>query len=231
MKRVVIFGATGRSGSTILRELAPDCEIVAAVRQPGDEARLPRVAGHINVVPVDIDDPTSVMAAVEGSAIIINAVRLRGEIKQGAVLNFHRRIMNTVEDLGRERSTHVVIVGGAGSLRLSDGSRFWQSPDFPAATLPRGRAHALLRDHLEAREHTYSWAYLVPPPSFDPEGARTDNILRWSGQSDETAFLRSSISYADFALAVRQAALKPWCGVWLVGQDTDPGSAGMTTSK
>ena len=33
--------------------------------------------------------------------------------------------------------------------------RFWQSPSFPPVTLSRGRAHALLRDHLEEREHAY----------------------------------------------------------------------------
>lgn len=225
MTRVTIFGATGRSGSAILTELAPDCEIVAAVRKSGDEARLPQVGGHIRVEPVEIDDPASIAAAIEGSTILINAVRLRGDIDEGAVLDFHQRIMATVADLGQERSTHVVIVGGAGTLRLSDGSRFWQSPSFPAVTLPRGRAHALLRDHLEGREHAYGWTYLVPPPRFDPEGPRTGDIARWPAQRDETAFLRSSISYADFALAARQAALTPWQGVWLVGEDTDSTTA------
>jgi uncharacterized protein len=146
-------------------------------------------------------------------------VRLRGEIEPSAVLDFHERIMKSVADLGQEQPIQVVIVGGAGTVRLPDGRRFWQSPSFPPVTLPRGRAHALLRDHLEEREHAYGWAYLVPPPRFDPEGPRTGHIARWPAQCDESDFLRSSPSYADFAQAVRQAALTPWQGVCLVGRN------------
>jgi len=220
LKRVTIFGATGRSGSAILTELASDCEIVAAVRQADDEARLPCTKHRIQVMPVNIDDPRTIAAAVEGSTIIINAVRLRGDIEQSAVLDFHQCIMKTVAGLGQERSTHVVIVGGAGTMRLSDGSRFWQSPSFPAVTVPRGRAHALLRDHLERHEHAYGWTYLVPPPHFDPLGHRTGQFTRWAAQGNEGTFLLSAISYADFAVAARQAALAPWQGVWLIGQNT-----------
>lgn len=219
MKRVTIFGATGRSGSAILTEMAGDCEIVAAVRHPDDVTRLGHAARPARLALVDIDDPSSAAAAIEGSKIIINAVRLRGEIPQSAVLDFHQRIIKAVADLRQERSTHVVIVGGAGTLWMPDGSRFWQSPSFPAVTLPRGRAHALLRDHLETGDHIYSWAYLIPPPQFDPDGIRTDRFSRRPAQKeDEAAFLWSSISYADFALAARQAAITPWQGVWLIGQ-------------
>lgn len=178
MTRATIFGATGRAGSAILNELAPDCETAAVIRRPEDRARLPRAGHGIQATLVNIEAPATVAAAVKGSTIIVNAVRLRGDIDQGAILDFHQRIVQAVADLGQERSTHVVIVGGAGALRLSDGSRFWQSPSFPAVTLPRGRAHALLRDHLEGGEHAYGWAYLVPPPHFNPDGQRTGQIAR-----------------------------------------------------
>lgn len=218
MTRVTIFGATGRSGSAILAELAADCDVVACVRHPDDSARLPQTAHAVETAHIDTNDPGSIRAAVEGSSVIVNAVRLRGDIPQDDVLDFHQRIMRAVTELGQEHSTHVVIVGGAGTLRLPDGSRFWQNPDFPATPLPRARAHALLRDHLESRQHAYQWAYLVPPLQFNPDGPRTGRFDRWPGQDDESALLTSSISYADFAVAVREAVVLPLSGVWLVGR-------------
>ena len=93
-----------------------------------------------------------------------------------------------------------MTVGGAGSLHLPGQRRFWQSPTFPTRTLPRGRAHAELRD-----------------PAFVPEGRATGSYRVWRPSEDESEFTHRSIGYADFALALADAVEQNWTGTCLVG--------------
>ena len=107
-------------------------------------------------------------------------------------------------------------MGGAGSLHLTGGLRFWQHPCFPAATLPRGIAHAELRDHLETGGCAAPWTYLVPPPDYLPDGPCTGDYKRLAPSDDETPFLTGRISYEDFSLAVADAIGNGWSGTHLI---------------
>ena len=66
----------------------------------------------------------------------------------------------------------------------------------------------MLRDHLEAGNAGSEWAYLIPPPVYEPEGPTTARWDRVSPSTDETAFTRQAISYADFGAAVAETSTK-----------------------
>ena len=198
MKNILVLGATGRTGRLILKHRPDNAPVYAGLWQASyAEGRrsLPDGADASRVV--DIDDQTSLSTALEGIDIVINAIRLRDDIAASALVELHQSIV-AARDTSRE--LYVVHVGGAGALHMDDGRRFWETPGFPAVTLPRGIGHAHLRDYLEQHEQQCQGRY-----SRIPAGDR------------EQTFLTDGISYEDFAVALIDAVREEWYGVWLIG--------------
>lgn len=212
MKNVLILGATGRTGSKILEELATDShyQVTAGLRKAEDFHRLPQNPGNIRTTIIDVDSVESLRLATNKTDIIVNAIRLRENIPALALVELDKRIR-----LSSSISTRIITVGGAGSLEMSDGTQFWTSPVFPARTLPRGRAHALLRHHLETITDL-SWTYLIPPPAYLPDGLATGNYRKWAPSEDERFFLAKQISYDDFSTAICDAIKEQWTGSHLI---------------
>ncbi|MFT0846253.1 NAD(P)H-binding protein [Actinomycetaceae bacterium L2_0104] len=217
--RILILGATGRTGSALLGELPPDVDAVAALRRYDDVVRLPRSSCGLTHVVLTLEDAATLRRAVDGVDVIVNAIRLREDIAPAALIGIHLRLLNAAAD--REPDPLIVTVGGAGSLRLPNGTRFWQHPTFPARTLPRGIAHAHLRDYLESGQAGDRWAYLVPPPAFIPERPRHGSFSMLPPGGDETAFTTRSIGYTDFACALAASAQNETTGTWLVSERSD----------
>lgn len=206
MTRILILGATGRTGTAVLENLPADVTTIAALRTPHDVHRLSSPGNAITHVTVDITDLDSLRNALNDVTVVVNAVRLRGDIHESELIDLHERIVTAGEQAGGG-SPRIVTVGGAGALRLPEGRRFWESPAFPQATLPRGRAHAALRDHLETVHAEDAWTYLIPPPTYDPDGTATGRWERFAPSSDESAFTTRAISYADVGAAVTDATI------------------------
>lgn len=210
MIRVLVLGATGRAGSATLTHLAGRTDTIAAVRAGHEPGRLP---AQVRTAVIDLDDPDTVREAARGVDVVVNAIRLRGDIPDTALIELHHRILDAAPDPG---ALTVVTVGGAGSLRLPGGVRFWQDPAFPAPTLPRGRAHAKLRDHLEAGHAGDRWAYLIPPPDFAPDAPARGTYRSFESGADESVFTRCSISYLDYAHALASTAAERRLGTALI---------------
>src|SRR5690554_4950583 len=100
MKKVLVLGATGRTGNAIIRQLKSDkpMEIVAAVRDKTDVARLPEASLPLQTTIVDIESILSLRYAISQSDIIINAIRLRGNISPNALIELDRRISQAMGD-------------------------------------------------------------------------------------------------------------------------------------
>ena len=214
MKRVLVLGATGRSGSAVISHLSGRVEIVAGLRTEVDRSRLPGDACIAGTALVDLASIASLQRAMRDMDAVVNAIRLREDIPATALVDLHHLILGAAPGA---LPPLVVTVGGAGSLHLPGQHRFWQSSAFPARTLPRGRAHAELRDHLEAGYAGRHWAYLIPPPAFVPEGRATGGYRVWRPSEDESEFTHRSIGYTDFALALADAVEQNWTGTCLVG--------------
>lgn len=218
MTNVLILGATGRTGASVLQQLSEykHIQVFAALREESDISRLPKTKYPIQTRLVDINNISSLHRATEKADVIVNAIRMRGEIPETTLVDLDKRIQKAVS--GRENLL-TITVGGAGSLKMHNGKRFWQDIAFPERTLPRGKAHTRLRDYLETLPDSESWAYLIPPPAYIPDGLRVGGYKRWKALNDEIEFLKKSISYEDFATAVCDAVLERWNGVHLIGND------------
>ncbi len=207
MTRILILGATGRTGAAILAHLPAGIEATAALRDPADTTRLAKTAASLTSTVVNIAENASLTQAMHGIDVVMNAIRLREDIAPTELVAVHDRLIEA-STKANGAPARIVTVGGAGALRLPGDRRFWQDPRFPEPTLPRGRAHAMLRDHLEAGNAGSEWAYLIPPPVYEPEGPTTARWELVSPSTDETAFTRQAISYADFGAAVAETSTK-----------------------
>lgn len=216
MTHIAVLGATGRSGSAAISELdLLGIQAHALIRTPTDTDRLPETTGELTVSVVDTSQPDSMRDTLSDATTVINAIRLRGDaVEADAVLNLHATI---IEAAGNS-APHIVTVGGAGTLMMPGGERFVNTPGsgFPAPTASRARAHIHLREALEAGDFPGSWAYLIPPPRFDPNGTRHGLYSRLPAGKQECAHTQHWISYADFGIALAHAAIERWEGTSLI---------------
>lgn len=215
MTNLLVLGATGRTGSAILSQLSEyeHIKVTAALRIPSDISRLPKRKQPIQTSIVDIDSISSLHHAVAQADIIVNAIRLRGNIAPTALVDLHKRIRKAASPA---KTPLIITIGGAGSLNIPNGKRFWQDSAFPRRTLPRGIAHAMLRNYLEESYPEESWTYLIPPSAYIATGPRTGYYQRSAPSNDERDFLNRSISYDDFAIAVCHAIKERWTGTHLI---------------
>ncbi|MBP2623780.1 NAD(P)-dependent oxidoreductase [Streptococcus oricebi] len=218
MTKVLVLGATGRTGKLIIEELAKNqsLQIIAAIRKANDISRLPKIERKIKTHLVDIENAESIEKAIEQVDIIVHAIRLRGNIPENALVELDKRIRQAIPPT---KEIPMIIVGGAGSLKMNSGKYFWEDPHFPTQTLPRGRAHAQLRIYLEEHSFKDKWAYLVPPPAYIPEGIRLGTYKQAELDLEED-FLNEQISYSDFAIAISDAVREEWQGVHLIASST-----------
>lgn len=212
MTNILLLGATGRTGSSILSQLSEyeHIKVTAALRISSDISRL---SGTIQTAIVDIDSISSLHHAIAQADIIVNAIRLRGNIAPTALVDLDKRIRKAASPA---KTPLIITIGGAGSLNIPNGKRFWQDSAFPRRTLPRGIAHAMLRNYLEESYPEDSWTYLIPPPAYIATGPRTGYYQRNVPSNDERDFLNRSISYDDFAIAVCHAIKERWTGTHLI---------------
>ncbi len=213
MTDVLLLGATGRAGTALLNHRPSGVRLVAGARAANGKQKPPTPEHADSVRLIKLDDADHMRKALAGIDIVVNTIRLRGEIPATALVDLHARIVDAQDD---SKNLLIVHVGGAGTLHLGDGRRFWQDPAFPAVTLPRGIAHAALRDHLESGQSPHQWAYLIPPPRYQPEGQFTGTYRRQPPSSDERFFLQTGISYEDFSLALSDAIRGHWTGTHLI---------------
>lgn len=86
MKRVLVLGATGRSGSAVISHLSGRVEIVAGLRTEVDRSRLPGDACIAGTALVDLASIASLQRAMRGVDAVVNAIRLREDIPATALV-------------------------------------------------------------------------------------------------------------------------------------------------
>lgn len=186
MSKIAIIGATGRAGSQLLEEALRRGHSVTAIAR-NTSAIAPRPG--LTVKQADALDAQALQAAISGNEVVISAAHF-ATLPAEAVIG-------PVKQAGVQR---LLVVGGAGSLLLPDGSRVIDSPDFPAEYKAEASAGAVFLDTLR-QEKTLDWSFLSPSAEF-VETERTGTFRL--GQDDLLVSNagRSWISFADFAIAL-----------------------------
>lgn len=192
MTSIALLGATGNVGSRLLDEaLSRGHRVTALVREP---ARLASRA-DLNVVGGDVKDPQAAKA-LSGHDVLVSSLRF-ADIAPDTLIDFARAT-------GIPR---LLIVGGAASLKLPDGSRLFDAPAFPAEYRSEAGAGIATLDALRGVSDL-DWVFVSPQMVFAP-GTRTgrfrlgDDTLLFDAAGD------SHISYEDFAVALLDEVERP----------------------
>jgi uncharacterized protein len=193
--RVVVFGARGRLGSAIARELARRNHTVRAVRRPGRQARSETV--EIPTVLADVTDAESVAEAVRGADVVISAV---GPGPDGDPAVLPRAARALLDGLRRSGSPRLISIGGAGSLEVPPGGLLLDAPEFPEAWRPVARAH-LDALAIYRAERELEWTVVSPAATVET-GPRTGHYKAGIDLLVTDAHGASRISPEDLAVAV-----------------------------
>lgn len=186
MSKIAIIGATGRAGSQLLEEaLRRGHSVTAIARDPSKIGQREGVAGKA----VDALDGAALQAAIAGHDVVISAAHF-ATLPASAVIG-------PVKAAGVKR---LLVVGGAGSLLLPDGTRVIDSAGFPAEYKAEAGAGAVFLDNLR-QETDLDWTFLSPSAEF-VEGERTASFRVGKDDLLVSREGRSWISFADFAIAM-----------------------------
>jgi len=188
--KVVLYGASGNSGSRILRELqSRGHQVTAAVRNP---ERLP--AGTTSVRD-DLSNVDRILEIITGSDAVISAYMPPPE-DTDQLLPVTGRLIDAVRKADNPR---LIVVGGAASLEVAPGVTLLASGHIPAAWLPIATSHAKTLELLKKSD--VPWTYFSPAGFFEP-GERTGKFRLGKDQLITDATGNSRISFEDYAIAL-----------------------------
>lgn len=208
---IVVFGASGQAGSSIVNESIRRGHKVTAVTR--DASRV--VGGRINfsVVEGNLLEPESVADIVAGRDIVILSVRGSAPGSKDPAQTVHRLGVENVVDALRQAEPPVarlLIVGGAGSLEVRPGVTYadsipWLFKLFLPPSLRREiEGHRLTLDYLDSVQDI-DWTYVSPAKKFY-QGQRTGEYQLGVGEILYDQRGRSAISMQDYAVALLDLA-------------------------
>jgi putative NADH-flavin reductase len=154
---IVIFGGTGYAGSAIAAEAARRGHSVTAVSRSGTAPCVGAEARRGN-----IHDPGLVDELAASADVVVVAVRAKpaGGPGLGAALDSLTRAV-------AKHGSRLGVVGGAGSLHVSDGGpRVVDLPQFPAEHKGEALAHADVLGTLRSAPAEVDWFYVSPAATF-----------------------------------------------------------------
>jgi putative NADH-flavin reductase len=198
--KVALYGATGKSGSRILKELiSRGHQVIAITRDP---SKVPQSEVGVSIRQDDLSDPKKIAAAVDGADAVVSAYAPPQDDPDAIVGVTQRQ----VEALKRRAKTRLIVVGGAGGLHVAPGVTLVDSGYLPEAVLPIAKAHVNALTVLKASDT--DWTYLAPAAFFEP-GQRTGTFRLGRDELIANAQQESRISMEDYAIALVDELEKP----------------------
>lgn len=194
--KLAVICANGREGSLIVREaLARGLDVTAVVRGENRSAAE-------KVIVKDLFDLTAEDLA--GFDVVVDACGGWTPETIPAIPAAVKHLCGLLRGSG----TRLVIVGGAGSLFVDAAHTVTvaDGPDFPDAFKPLAAAHAEALDYLR-EQRDVRWTYISPAADFQADGARTGAYTLGGEELMLNAKGESTISYADFAIAMVDEAV------------------------
>lgn len=195
--KIVVFGASGMVGSSIVQEaLNRGHEVTTVTRDPSkvglQNPKLTSVAG-------DVLDPASVEQVSVGHDAAVNAAR--PNVGDEPAARYTEAAQALVEALPHVGVRRLIYVGGASSLEVAPGVQLFDTDSFEPAwkTDADSQRKALAFFRNEAGD--IDWTYFSPAGYIAP-GERTGHYRVGGDQLVTDAEGKSYISAEDFAAAL-----------------------------
>jgi uncharacterized protein len=190
--RVVLYGATGKAGSVILKELVNRGHSVTAVARTPEKVQKLK---NVSVVQDDLSDPTKIAGILKGADAVVSAYGPPPD-KTTEIIGATDRLVQGIEQAGGPR---LIVVGGAGSLFVAPGVTVRESGHLPKEWIPIVDAHIQVLRNL--KQSTINWTYFSPAGFFEP-GERTGKFRLGKDDLITDAQGNSRISFEDYAIAL-----------------------------
>jgi uncharacterized protein len=195
---VVVYGATGKSGSRIVTELLSRGHSVTAVaRNPAD------LPPGVKAVKDDLSDVNRIAALISGADAVVSAYAPPPDDTDQLIGVTERQIAG-LQKAGS--GIRFIVVGGAGSLEVAPGVTVLNSGHLPAEWVPIAASHEKALRLLE--KSNINWTYFSPAAFFAP-GTRTGKFRLGTNQLISDAQGNSRISMEDYAIALVDELEKP----------------------
>ena len=196
--KLLVIGATGMVGSRIVSEaLGRGHEVIGAARSP---EKLPTAAG-LSPLKLEVTDSAAVAEAASQADVVVGAVSPRSTDDPAAEM---AAIMKGYIDAATGADKPLVVVGGAGTLNLPDGTPV--ADVVPEAYAAESKAMRAAYALLEASDAEYS--FIAPPGEIGP-GDKTGHFRTGGREYLTDAEGQSRISAEDFAVALVDEAETP----------------------
>ena len=197
--KIAVVCANGKEGKLLVKEaLDRGLDVTAVVRGENRSAAE-------QVIAKDLFQLTA--EDLKGFDVVIDAFGAWTE----ETLPQHSTSLKHLCDILSGTDTRLLVVGGAGSLYVNPEhtAQVADGPDFPDAFKPLASAMAKALKELRGREDV-RWTYVSPAADFQADGARTGKYILGGEELTVNARGESVISYADYAAAMIDEAVK--CG-------------------
>lgn len=202
MTQVTVLGGTGYTGTNIVREAhARGFEVVSVSRNIPEN----RVEG-VTYISGDLLDQATIAATVKGADVIISALPPRADLAEP-----FRDVINAIAAAARSTGARLGVIGGAGSLLVSDGGPRVVDGDFPEAIREEALIMSATLEDLRASDTDLAWFMVSPSAGY---GSFAPGERRGSFRIGGDVLLvdpagESFISGEDFAIAVVDEVVSP----------------------
>ena len=193
MSNILVIGSTGMVGSRIVNEAVRRGHTVTAASRSGKP-----VNGAARAIAVELGNTDTVAKLIEASETDVTIIAVSPDRTGGStqpLVNAHKKLID------RGVKGRVLIVGGAGSLQLEDGSLLVDSPEFPEEY--KAEAQAFVEILNLYRNSDLTWTMLSPSPAIAP-GERTGNITLGTDSP-----VGGAVSAENFAVAMMDEVENP----------------------
>lgn len=194
--KVALIGATGFIGSKILTEAVDRNHHVTAIARHTE-----KIPVHPNITRKqgDVLIESEVTKLVAGHDAVIVSYN-PGWMNPNLVAEQHAAAKSITEGVRKSGVKRLLVVGGAGSLQLADGTDMLDAAFFPQEYKA---AAAALRDYLlQLRKETeLDWTFFSPAAIIEP-GERTGKFRLGGDQVVFNEKNESKISVDDYAIAM-----------------------------
>jgi putative NADH-flavin reductase len=192
---IIIFGATGKAGSQLVkRALEKGHKVTAFVRET---TKFSLIHPNLKVVQGDAMSQDSVSNAIKGHEAVINAL--------SAVDHAHRMVYIThiINAMRIHKVKRIMAMGGIGALQASEHLKVYETATFPREYVEVTQAHIRVLDALQTSRLDFT--FVCPP--FIQDGERTGNYKSqnsyptpgWTIQSGDLAdFIICELENGDF---------------------------------
>ena len=198
VKKVVLIGASGFVGSTILKEaLNRDLKVTAVVRNPD---RIKTVHENLKVVKADVSELEQVCEVCKGADAVISAYN-SGWNNPDIYRETIEVYLTILDGVKKADVNRFLMVGGAGSLFIAPGLRLMDSGEVPESILPAVKALGKFYLDFLKKEKEVDWVFFSPAADLAP-GVRTGKFRL--GKDDMIVDIagNSHISVEDYAVAM-----------------------------